>query len=268
MTMPDRKTGTREWSEHSANCCLGCSHGCLYCYARAAALRWDKIDSGEDWMHEQPNFAAAMARQPKHKGVVMFPTAHDITPGNAAACLAMLTNLLMAGNRVLVVSKAGMHVPSLMVAASHLADNRGHIELRVTLTACQQRYGDFWEPGAPSAYIRLAAIREAAALGIPVSVAIEPCLDVDHLHVFIDEARKNGADGEIWIGAANKLRQRTAWCKGRPGLEAEIARIEAGQTAEPMREVYESLRGDPQIRWKDSYQAALGIDALGRRAKR
>lgn len=46
--------------------------------------------------------------------------------------------------------------------------------------------------------------------------------------------------------------------------EEEIARLERRQTPEAMRQVYDALYSHPQVRWKDSYQKALGIDALGR----
>ena len=48
------KTGTREWSEQSINCCVGCAHACLYCYARANALRFGRLTRGGDWAEERP----------------------------------------------------------------------------------------------------------------------------------------------------------------------------------------------------------------------
>ena len=53
MTITRRKTGTREWSEHSVNCRQGCTNGCLYCYARAQALRFGRITSGDAWTQER-----------------------------------------------------------------------------------------------------------------------------------------------------------------------------------------------------------------------
>jgi hypothetical protein len=258
-------TGTREWSEHSVNCCLGCRHGCLYCYARYNAVRRGKISAGDDWIAERPEGeATASMRRRKYEGTVMFPTQHDITAGNAVACRATLAGLLRAGNRVLVVSKAGEHVPLLLQEARQLARrSAGTLELRVTLTAFRGETAAFWEPGAPTPSERAGALWAAHRLGIPTSVAIEPLLEPDLATLLVSLAVGAGVQGEIWIGAANHLRARTAWCRGRPGLDAEIERIEAGQTAGRMREIYQQLKGNPQIRWKDSYQRALGIDALG-----
>jgi len=46
--MGKRRTGTREWSQHSANLFLGCEHDCRYCYARCSALRFGRIQSAEE----------------------------------------------------------------------------------------------------------------------------------------------------------------------------------------------------------------------------
>jgi DNA repair photolyase len=262
MTRTKRKIGTREWSDRSVNCCLGCRHGCLYCYARLGATRFGRIERGEDWTNERPDADAANFQHRKHRGVVMFPTTHDLTRGTAAVCLTMLVNLLDADNRVLVVSKAGAHVPALLGLARTL-EKKGSLELRVSLTCLDSSLAAFWEPGAPRPRERLDALAEASMLRIPTSVSVEPLLESSAAAAIVQAAHDVGVHGEIWIGAANLLRARTAWCKGLPGLEDEILRIEAGQTPERMCEIYEALKGNPQIRWKDSYQKALGINALG-----
>jgi DNA repair photolyase len=265
VNRPERKTGTREWSEHSANCCLGCRHGCLYCYARLSALRFGRIENGEDWTNERPDADVANFQRRKYKGIVMFPTTHDITRGTAAVCLTTLVNLLDAGNRVLVVSKANMAVLTLLELVKRLGYGGGTLELRVSLTCLDPRIAAFWEPGAPDPRKRLVALDGASMLGIPTSISIEPLLDPDAVAEIVQAAHDVGVHGEIWIGAANHLRARTAWCRGSvPELEKEIARLEECQTPERMRAVYETLKADPQIRWKDSYQRALGIDAFGR----
>ena len=48
-----------------------------------------------------------------------------------------------------------------------------------------------------------------------------------------------------------------------PEVDAAITLIEARQTPEAARAVYEALKGNPKVRWKDSYQAMLGIDSMG-----
>jgi len=277
VTTTKTKTGTREWSEHSVNCCLGCAHGCLYCYARHAALhprdgRVPLIARGEDWTGERVNAHSALRQWPKYRGVVMFPTQHDITAANAIACRLVLANLLVSGNKVLLVSKAG---PCLLRVINRLSASGStrpsldaqNLEVRVSLTGLDPSIAGLWEPGAPPPQERLRALLAASSIGLPTSVSVEPCLEPERAADIVAAARNAGVEGEIWIGAANHLRTRTYWCRGMrgmAGLEKEIRRIESWQTPERMREVYESIRGDPQVRWKDSYQKALGIDAFGK----
>lgn len=189
----------------------------------------------------------------------MFPTTHDITWSNAEACLSTLHHLLRAGNRVLVVSKAGLHVPAILDAARALAGPWGEIELRVTLTCLDEDLARFWEPGAPSPEERLAAIRDAVRRGLVVSLAAEPLLEPVRAQELVERALDAGVRGEIWIGAANHLRARTAWCKGLPGLEEEIRRVQAWQTPQTIASIWSTLPKHPGIRPKDSYRKGLGL---------
>ena len=265
-----RKTGTREWSEHSVNCCLGCAHACIYCYGRANALRFGRIKRGEDWMTERVDADAANRARKRYAGVVMFPTQHDLSDGNRRAYYDCLFALLVAGNKVLVVSKAGMELPVLLARLLGDVAERGsdplpamRVEVRASITALDAATARFWEPHAPPPGKRLEALANCASLGIRTSVSIEPCLDVRAIPAIIAAAREAGVAGDIWIGAANHLRQRTAWVQSTSQLRGEILRIEAGQTPAAMRRIYKSLKANPQIRWKDSYQKALRIDAKG-----
>ena len=75
-------TGTKEWSNFSYNICKGCEHGCLYCYAKAQACRFDKpMRIPGQWNRQKLNpTRRALGAEVGAKGVVMFPTSHDITP--------------------------------------------------------------------------------------------------------------------------------------------------------------------------------------------
>lgn len=95
--------GTREWASSSVNVMSGCSHDCRYCYARTSASRF-KTHPG-DWTAEVVRPQAATKQFGKRSGTVMFPTQHDITPGNMEHTLPVQGRLLKAGNTVLVVMK-------------------------------------------------------------------------------------------------------------------------------------------------------------------
>ena len=61
--------------------------------------------------------------------------------------------------------------------------------------------------------------------------------------------------GEIWIGCMNHYALN-------PEIPEEARQIKI-QGRENMQRVYESLKDNPQIRWKDSVQRLLGITATG-----
>lgn len=60
---------------------------------------------------------------------------------------------------------------------------------------------------------------------------------------------------KIWIGMMNKIRERCI-----PGTsEEEIRKIEAGQTDQRVRKIYELLKDEPKVRWKKEYRDVLGL---------
>lgn len=173
---PQCKTGTREWSDHSANCCLGCWHGCLYCYARADALRWKRIATPAEWTRERH---LPLPKKPKkHAGAItMFPTTHDITPANLDHCLCLLRMLLQAGNQVLIVSKP--HVYCMAEICNLLRSvpiRHDQVEFRFSIGAVDDDVLSFWEPAAPRLNERLDALRLVWSLGYRTSVSCEPLL--------------------------------------------------------------------------------------------
>ena len=99
-----KKFGTKEWSDYSVNCVSGCSHDCLYCYAKSMAIRF-KRKSNDDWGDEEIRWKDVYKKRKKLNGIIMFPTSHDITPSNLSACYEVLEKLVKAGNKVVVVSK-------------------------------------------------------------------------------------------------------------------------------------------------------------------
>jgi len=96
--------GTQEWSVKTVNCCTGCSHDCRYCYAKGMAIRFKQVTASQ-WPHERIRPKDVSKIHKNYDGQIMFPSSHDITPNNLNACLTFMNNLLVAGNRLLVVSK-------------------------------------------------------------------------------------------------------------------------------------------------------------------
>jgi len=301
--MAKTPTGTREWSGSSVNCCTGCANGCLYCYGRELALRRGAIKQGWEWTRQRPR--KPLKRYGRHRGVVMFPSVHDITPENLSACLEVLDKLLRAGNRVLVVSKP--RLACIQRLCSVLAAYRAQMEFRFSIGAVSDELLGMWEPGAPSLGERLDCLAWAAGHGFATSVSCEPLLEpwgveqlVAAVSPFVGQAsrlfkssfvgqpsrlseslegkpetgetpvlrkqtgKENG--GSIWIGKLNQPARRLAWCFNAgmfnrdqlARLSAEMDKLKTWQTDDAVLKIYEQLKGNPRIRWKDSYAEVIG----------
>ena len=252
-----RKTairGTREWSVASVNCVLGCGHRCRYCYARADALRRKQISDWQEWgtTYHRLRPREVEKRRRKMPGTVMFPTTHDILPEFLEPCLRLIENVLVAGNRLLIVSKP--HLPCIEAICREFGHARDRIRFRFSIGARGDQVLRYWEPHAPRFGERLASLHLAQRCGFGTSVSCEPLLD-DADVIGLVEAVAPYVDDSIWIGKLNGIPQRI-----EPGTDREaVARIELGQTPARIREIYAVLRDHPLVRWKDSYKQALGL---------
>lgn len=137
----------------------------------------------------------------KRKGVIMFPSSHDISPKNADSCIFVLEKMLKAENDVLVVSKPHLEVIEKM--CKQFQQYRDQILFRFTIGSTDDDTLKFWEPFAPDFDERLASLQYAFTQGFQTSVSAEPSLDtnteelVDLLFSYITNT--------LWIGKANHV---------------------------------------------------------------
>jgi len=258
-----RATGTKEWAEHSANVALGCIHDCRYCYARANALRFGKIKSVEEWKNEVINLDAVVKHQGKRKGVIMFPTAHDITDKTFDASMAVLFRMLGAGNKVLVVSKPKLDLIDSMVSqlkrAFHYPTDQ--LTFRFTIGTLYREVAEYWEPGAPSPEERVAAAELAIKAGYKVGFSMEPALDPTDALIQTAGKLARFTTDQVWIGTMNKIDLR--WVKEGTDRDAKMmARVEDNLKPENMRRTYYVFHINPKVEWKDSYRRELNLPAL------
>ena len=247
--------GTAEWAVATVDCCLGCPHGCRYCYARNDQVERQGLLTAEEWTIGQVDPAAVTREQPLYRGQVMFPAHHDIVPGNLAACRDVLLKLLAAGNQVLVVSKP--HLPCIEELCRDLAPYREKLLFRFTITARNREILQFWEPGAPLYEERLACLELAFRLGFATSVSVEPMLDTDDVVAMVAELQPL-VSHSIWLGRMNRISERVHCAD--PDTAREISRVERGQNEEHIWLIYQQLRGIPQIRWKESIKTVVGLE--------
>ncbi|ACC98515.1 Radical SAM domain protein [Elusimicrobium minutum Pei191] len=232
-----KKTGTKEWSSHSVNSQIGCIHGCIYCYATRIAKRFK--------LHPTGKYTEEYTKEPKicrYKGVIMYPTTHDIHEKNYRHCFKIIQDLLDRGNRVLVVSKMSLRVAREFTR--HIKSDE-LIEVRITITSQVEATSAHFEPNAPSYESRLRALEHLHRCGFKTSVSIEPFLTEPGLIV---KAVEPFCTGDIWVGCLNGFKldyknepeQRLTWL-----LYKRLSYI------------YNRLKDNPKIKFKESFMRRI-----------
>lgn len=245
-------TGTREWSENSADFQLGCSHDCLYCYARDMALRFGQIKSRDEWLNEKIRSWSVHGRWAKRTGVIMFPTTHDITPHNIDTAVIFLANILEAGNKVLLVSKPNLKC--IETICQTFAGFKDQILFRFTISTTDDTISKFWEPGAPLPGERIEALKTARSFGYPTSVSMEPMLGGTDMAIQTYYAIIPYVEETVWIGKMNWDRIRE---ESTPEILRAIQEIRHLQRDAEILRLVDVLQDQPKVRWKYSIKQVI-----------
>lgn len=246
-------TGTYEWADQNFNIQFGCPHGCLYCYACANALRFKAIKTREEWLTEKIKPELVSKKWRRTGKVIMFPTTHDITPGNIDACTEALKNMLAPGNRVLIVSKP--HFDCIYDLCKALTKYKEQILFRFTIGSISPDTCAFWEPGAPDPSERISALEHAYVEGYQTSVSMEPMLLGYKEALRVYRTVNKLVTETVWIGKMNKARARVDMSV--PDNRFMVERIEHLQRDEAILQLVKELGHQPKVRWKDSIKAVI-----------
>lgn len=244
-------SGTKEWSNHSVNCCIGCFNNCRYCFARNfCVVRFGRV-TAESWQHMKVRWNELKKPYRKFKGRVMFPTSHDIIdiPEVEEACLLTLDKLLAADNVVLVTTKPRPSV--IRKIDERFSQYQDLMQFRFTITSCHDELLKFWEPNAPSFQERMNSLIYAFERGYKTSVSIEPFLDYDP--ELLVRAVEPYSTESIWIGKMNYIAAKGIQEQDKPFYEA----IRRNCALTRLKEIYSEFNGHPKIRFKDSIRNAL-----------
>lgn len=242
-------TGTREWSDVSHNIGVGCSHGCLYCYAASNAVERGVVSNRGNWVTERITPRKITSKE----GVIMFPTAHDITPYYLEASVEAIREMFEAGRDVLIVTKA--HSTCIKRLCDEFEAYREQILIRITIGSMYFDKTNFWEPGAPSPIERLVALGYAYLRGFKTSVSMEPMLhgidDAINTYRIVEPY----VTEKIWIGKMNSPYKRVD-TSADAQRDAVNEIIELQSDSEIMK-LYEELKGEPKVEWKDSIHSVI-----------
>lgn len=245
-------TGTKEWAEVTENITRGCSNDCRYCYAATNANRFN-LRSRKDWQVEEMTKQAYMKSYPARDGVIMFPSAHDITRYNLFAYIRIAALILSKGNRLLIVTKP--RIDCVREIVEQLKFYSGQILFRFTITSLNPVLSKFWEPGAPQPSERLEALKHAWQQGFPTSVSVEPMIDgVDKTESMVAGIQHLVTD-TIWIGKLNKANIRCD--KSIPGMVDALRVISEQQSDSEIMRLVANLKNEPKVRWKDSINEVI-----------
>ena len=253
--------GVGEWARKSFNMQDGCPHDCRYCYAKAMAIRFDRA-TPEGWKNRKLREKDVKKTwrkkvEPTLSGHdIMFPTSHDINPGNLPECTKVLGRMLEAGNRVLIVSK-----PWLVCVKGLCKDLRAYqsqMTFRFTIGSADDKVLGWWEPGASKFKERLASLKHAHEQGFTTSVSCEPMLDTNIGAVV--EAVRPWVTDSIWLGRANRLMSTLGFnCPGDHQAAWYGMKLMNEQSDDYLRELYGKFKDDPLIRFKDSIKKVVGV---------
>ena len=248
-------TGFREWAKYSVNCCSGCSNDCRYCYAKGMAVRFGRLKPDE-WPLERVRQKDVDKKQKLYDGRVMFPSSHDITPGNFDACMVVIEKLLSAGNELLIVSKP--RLTCIQPICESFGAFKDKIIFRFTIGACDDEILSFWEPNAPAYEERKDSLKYAFEAGFETSVSVEPMLCAEGVVELVKDLEKF-VTNSIWIGKMNHLKKNIRIVDDEIGEAVRV--IEDGQCDENILKIYNELKNNPLMRWKESFKKVVGIES-------
>jgi DNA repair photolyase len=185
--------------DYAVNPYLGCTHGCVYCYATFMARFADIEDEWGTFVGIKKNAPDVLGRElcRKRPGVVTFGTVCDAYQTVeeerliTRACLEAFVGT--RGFDVGVLTKS-----DLVVRDVDVLSNLESADVGFSITCLDAGLAGIFEPGAPSPSRRLAAMRALSGAGVSVWGFFGPVLptisdDEDSIAEVLGEMKRGGA---------------------------------------------------------------------------
>ncbi|MBN2312353.1 MAG: hypothetical protein JXM79_00395 [Sedimentisphaerales bacterium] len=249
-----KKTGTREWAVSTVNIQRGCENNCRYCYARYNAVQRFKRCTLDQWRHPAIDPAKVEKAYGQRDGVVMFPSAHDITLENVEACYTVLEKLLESGNQVLIVTKPRWRCVTALCDC--FREYRDRILWRMTIGSIDDEVLRFWEPNAPGFEERWMSLKYAFICGFNTSVSCEPYLD-DQVELTYQKVLPF-VRHSVWIGILRHFESRVDLTSVTDEqFNRYIVPLRQAQTKLAVRRLVERMADYPLVMFKDSIRTII-----------
>ncbi|NUJ87634.1 radical SAM protein [Plantibacter sp. MCCC 1A11337] len=183
----------------------GCSHACVYCFARPTHSYLD-LDAGKDFdsqlivkvnvaeVLEKELAKASWGRHPVALGTNTDP--YQRAEGKYRLMPGIINALADSGTPFSILTKGTLLRRDLPLLAE--VAQRVPVDLAMSIAIYDDELQQSIEPGTPTAAARLATVRAAADLGFDVGVFMMPILPyltdtVDHLDLALSRIREAGA---------------------------------------------------------------------------
>jgi DNA repair photolyase len=192
---------------HTINPYRGCSHACVYCFARGTH-QWLELDSGADFDRQivvKTNLVPVLRRElarpswrREHVALGTNTDPYQRAEGRYRLMPGVIDALARSGTPFSILTKgtlARRDLPLLAAAAKDVP-----IGLGVSVAIWDDDLHTALEPGAPSPRARLELVRAITAAGLPCGVFLAPVLPgltdrLHHLEAAIGAIAEAGATG-------------------------------------------------------------------------
>ncbi len=240
-------------SDYTLNCYTGCTHACVYCYARFMQRFHPHPEPWGEFVDVKMNAVEVLKRQLRRAepGEVFVSSACDGWQPIESEC--RLTRrccqlLLEHGFQVHVLTKSALVLRDLDVLAGRKAT------IGVTVTTLDERLRKLWEPRAASVRQRFRVLDEARQAGLETSIMFGPLLPFlsdgpESIASMFERAADLGVS-TVWVDALNP----------RPRVWPAVARL--------LRERFPELHARYQRLLFDKDARAAYLQELGRRVAR
>lgn len=189
-----RSSGFMDAYDFTLNPYSGCSFGCSYCYAAFFARTTDQQATWGRWVQVKANALALLQkrrRKPLTDQTVYLSSVTDpYQPIERELCLtrSLLAELLAYHQPRLVIQTRS----PLVTRDSDLLRQFRQVQVNMTITTDDDTVRKVFEPFCPANRVRLQAIQEIHAAGIPACITLTPLLPVADPHAFAQSLLATG----------------------------------------------------------------------------